>query len=103
MKESVYDTLELLLKSNKQLFVVTNKPLLPTRTILDKFGMNCFRDINTPDSHADMTMSKAEMISFLLDRWGIEKICPDGGLYGGGRPRGMGKWHLSGCDAERLR
>lgn len=49
------------------LYVVTNKPLIPTRRILEHLAWNLFTDVVTPDSGPDASVkrSKAESIAAL--------------------------------------
>ena len=55
------------------LFLVTNKPIFPTKMILKKFSLNCFTDIITPDSISGKTINKDEMIQCLIKKWALEK------------------------------
>lgn len=51
------------------LYIVTNKPLIPTRNILEHVGLlPVFREIVTRDSRTPFFGSKAEMLGYLLER-----------------------------------
>jgi phosphoglycolate phosphatase len=59
-----------------QLFVVTNKPQTATCRILNRLGIaGFFQEILSRDSRSPSFVSKAEMLSFLLDRFALEGAC----------------------------
>lgn len=61
-------------KSGKNLFIVTNKPLKATKLIISKLKIdNFFLDIISPDSEYGKRLSKAEMTSFLISKWSLER------------------------------
>ena len=74
-----YDGIPDLLLSLKNqgfnLYVVTNKPIKPTRKILDHLGWDMFARVVTPDSGPDPSVkrSKAESIAALLSEYGLER------------------------------
>lgn len=72
----VYDGMEEMLSRLREqgigLRVVTNKPIRPTRKILEFLGWTLFQSVETPDSGATTRKrSKAESISALLDSAGL--------------------------------
>jgi phosphoglycolate phosphatase len=73
LKEGVEHALLTLRNRNKRIFLVTNKPSIPTRAILRNFGMDFFCDVVTPDSGEDAALTKSEMIRLLMDRWHIRE------------------------------
>jgi len=66
---AVSDTLGLLRESGCQLFIVTNKPLLPTSNIVAHLGWHClFVEVVTRDTRTPAYTTKAEMVSSVLSR-----------------------------------
>jgi phosphoglycolate phosphatase len=55
------------------IFIATNKPRLPTLKILNRlFGTHTiFKDILTADSVANRKLTKTEMLSIIISRWGL--------------------------------
>jgi phosphoglycolate phosphatase len=67
--ESVDATLKTLQATGKQLFIVTNKPKIPTGNILATLGLNMlFTESLTRDSRTPHFASKAEMVNDILSR-----------------------------------
>lgn len=67
--DGVFPVLQELREAGAQLFVVTNKPRIPTAKILSHFGMtDLFQEILTRDSRTPGYSGKAEMLSTLLLR-----------------------------------
>lgn len=56
-----------------RLFLVTNKPIYPTRKILRKLSVNHFADIVTPDIVRAKNMNKREMVAYLMKKWKLGK------------------------------
>lgn len=57
-----------------EMFVATNKPMKPTLRIMAKLKMTAwFKDVVTPDILAGGKMSKSEMLSFLINKWRLNK------------------------------
>jgi len=70
----VMSLLKKLNKSRKNLFIVTNKPIKSSRAIISKLKIDeYFLDIISPDSENNMQLSKAKMISFLINKWALDK------------------------------
>lgn len=68
--EGVHDLLKSLKDNKRELFLITNKPSLPTKKILDTLKLNYFRDIVTYDlTGAD----KGMMIRALIEKWNLER------------------------------
>jgi phosphoglycolate phosphatase len=66
------DTIKLLrnlTKKNKQIFLVTNKRLVPTLRIIRLFKINYFTDIITSDILGEKKLNKVEMIQMITDKW----------------------------------
>jgi phosphoglycolate phosphatase len=62
-------TLRRLSSSGLQLFLVTNKPLIPTLKILRHFGLSdLFTEVLTPNSREPRYSSKSEMLADLIRR-----------------------------------
>ena len=67
MYEGCEDVLNSLINKNIKLFIVTNKPIHPTRKILSIFEIDwLFIDIATPDFISERKMNKSEMIEYLI-------------------------------------
>lgn len=74
----VSETLRRLLMEGMQLFIVTNKPSLATRNLLNHFGLAAlFREIASPDSRSPSYPSKSEMLIDLITRYrvDVERAC----------------------------
>jgi phosphoglycolate phosphatase len=70
---SVIDTLGVLHRHGLRLFIVTNKPLLPTSAILEHLGLsNLFVEVLTRDSRSPRYSSKTEMLGDLLSRQSLQ-------------------------------
>jgi phosphoglycolate phosphatase len=66
---AVADTLRALHRRNVRLFIVTNKPLVPTSNILNHLGLkDLFVEALTRDSRSPHYVSKADMLSDLIGR-----------------------------------
>jgi phosphoglycolate phosphatase len=66
---AVGDTLRVLHRRDLHLFIVTNKPLVPTSNILAYLGFNdLFVEVLTRDSRSPHYASKADMLADLLSR-----------------------------------
>jgi phosphoglycolate phosphatase len=66
---AVADTLDTLCRHGLRLFIVTNKPLVPTSNILAQLGLNAiFLETLTRDSRVPHFSSKTEMLADLLSR-----------------------------------
>ncbi len=68
-KKKALETLHFFKALNKKLFIVTNKPITPTKIILKNLNIAFFCDIITPDIQAGFTFSKSEMVFFLKQKW----------------------------------
>jgi phosphoglycolate phosphatase len=67
--DGVVSALEELRDGGARIFLITNKPRIPTVGILERFGMtNLFEEIVTRDSRTPVYTGKAEMLSELLMR-----------------------------------
>lgn len=62
-----YQGVDILLKKLREwripLFIVTNKPRFATQRIIEKMGWNFFVDVLTPDFQADISHSKATLLT----------------------------------------
>jgi phosphoglycolate phosphatase len=67
------ETLFIIKNRGAKLFLVTNKPIKPTLSILNKFGLNIFVEVACPDCIPGKRMSKSEMIGHVLNTWGLVK------------------------------
>ncbi|MCL5612363.1 MAG: HAD hydrolase-like protein [Chloroflexi bacterium] len=65
-------TIEELLKRGDKLYILTNKPKLPTSQILKYLGLSdYFRDVISPDSDQPKFRNKAAMLIYLLNKHAI--------------------------------
>jgi phosphoglycolate phosphatase len=71
--DGVRELLINLLDAGVRLFLVTNKPRVPTGKILKILDMNFFRDVVTPDVQTGHAYDKTEMVYFLIRKWGLLK------------------------------
>lgn len=76
-KTRLYEGVHKLIQNLKHLeikiFITTNKPLFVTRKILKNLMIDAFDDVVTLDVVAGKKMDKTEMVSHLINKWGIEK------------------------------
>jgi phosphoglycolate phosphatase len=71
----VRETLHALHRAGKNLFVVTNKPRIPTQNILDHAGLRpLFHDTITRDSRTPHFDTKADMIAALVERHRLDPV-----------------------------
>lgn len=68
----VIEYLQQLKKQNKKLFVATNKPYVPTLKLLERYFETKFDDIITPDKFMGKNMNKAEMLGYLIEKYGLK-------------------------------
>jgi phosphoglycolate phosphatase len=74
-----YDKVNQLLENIRhkgiEIFIATNKPRLPTLKILDRLFVShtIFKDILTVDSVANRKLSKTDMLSIIISRWGLNQ------------------------------
>lgn len=71
--EGVHDLILKLNYDGIKLFIVTNKPLVPTSKILKKISKEYFSDVITPDCIPGANMDKTQMISHLIKKWNLNK------------------------------
>jgi phosphoglycolate phosphatase len=71
--EGAYELIQNLREHGVKLFVVTNKRSFAARRILTKLGVDVFDDVVTPDTIAGKRMDKEDMISYLIEKHGLEK------------------------------
>ena len=70
--EGVDSTLELLQQLQVKQWIVTNKPILPTRKIINHLNLSrFFRDVFSPDCYTPHFPSKADMVVALIDQYGL--------------------------------
>jgi phosphoglycolate phosphatase len=70
--DGVIQTLTELKSHGIRLFIVTNKPVLPTRHILEQFSLkDFFAEVLSRDSRSPAFKSKAEMLATLIERYQI--------------------------------
>jgi phosphoglycolate phosphatase len=60
------------IKGNK-LFLVTNKPFIPTKKLLSILDLCYFDDVITPDFPKSHFRNKEEMLGYLGNKWRLEK------------------------------
>lgn len=65
--EGVRKLLNVLQDEGCRIFLVTNKPMLPTRKIIKKLKIDLFDKVVTSDILPKKKLSKSEMIEFLVD------------------------------------
>jgi phosphoglycolate phosphatase len=93
---TVADTLRVLHRHDLRLFVVTNKPLIPTTNILAHLGLDdLFVEALTRDSRSPHYASKADMLSDLLGR---HRLQPDTTLMVGDTHEDQEAAHANGLD-----
>ena len=80
LKNGVSNVLSKLSSMGIDLYVATNKPIVPTIKILNKYGLDIFVDVVTPDSTATNNLDKSGMLAHLRRTWAID---PDGCLMVG--------------------
>ncbi len=69
----VEETLEKLVARRISLYIVTNKPDLPTNRILNHLNLRqYFLDVICPDSHQRIFDHKADIINYLIDKYCIQ-------------------------------
>lgn len=71
--DGVYKLIRDLKHLNIKIFIATNKPFFVTRKILKNLNIDDFDDIVSLDIVTGKKMDKTEMISYLINKWGIEK------------------------------
>ena len=69
----VFETLKYFQANGKRLFVVTNKPVKPTKMIIREFFPNLFEDVVSPDIKNGKRMTKNEMLNFIFKKWNLTK------------------------------
>jgi phosphoglycolate phosphatase len=70
--DGVRSTLDVLQSRGSRLFIVTNKPALPTSRMLDKLQLkNYFTGVVSPDSRSPSLPNKTEAVLYLIDRFKI--------------------------------
>lgn len=73
LHEGALETLNKLRMAGFRLFLVTNKPQLPTRQILNMFGLtDLFTDTVCRDTKAPPFQSKAEMLQYVISAYGLD-------------------------------
>lgn len=71
--DGVADSLSLLRSHGLRLFIVTNKPRIPTNLVLDQFGLRSFfHETLTRDGRSPAFTSKAEMLATLIEQHQLE-------------------------------
>ena len=81
---SVPEILAHLIQVGVRLFVVTNKPAVPTHNILEALRLlGYFTETVSPDSHAPSFASKSQATRYLMDRY---QLRPDATLLVGDTP-----------------
>lgn len=73
MYEGAYQWLLSLKSSGKKLFLATYKPTIPTRRLMKKLNLDMFEDIYTIDKYEGRVCSKCEMISEIVQKYGLKK------------------------------
>ncbi len=64
------DLLMELKDAGRGLFIMTNKPAMPTKKIIELLEMNYFRDVISSDASGK---DKKTMLNNLINKWGLEK------------------------------
>jgi phosphoglycolate phosphatase len=70
-QEGASDLLSFLRAQNKKLFIVTNKPRIPTEIIIKNLKIDYVHDIITPDIRPGCSLSKPKMISYVKNKWNL--------------------------------
>ena len=71
--DGVAETLQALHIAGASMFIVTNKPRIPTEKILTQLDLiHLFREVSTRDSRTPAYDSKTEMLSDLLQRYSLD-------------------------------
>ena len=74
LHENAASTLRDLQRAGMRLFVVTNKPALPTAQILAALGLNdVFEDVVCPDSREPVFESKHQMLESLIEMYNFAR------------------------------
>lgn len=72
LRGGISGLLEDLKAASHSLFIVTNKPKRATRRILEAQGLDCFREVVTPDFFPGRRVPKEDMIAYLVDHDGLD-------------------------------
>ncbi len=72
--EGVLETLHALQRAATPMYIVTNKPRIPTEKILEHLGLTAiFKEIVTRDSRTPGYASKSEMLASLIERRSLDR------------------------------
>lgn len=71
--DGILEFLHLLLNKNRNLFIVTNKPMVPTQRMLAILKMDFFNAVVTPDSISGKDLTKSQMLRDLISKNNINK------------------------------
>ncbi|MBU1545130.1 MAG: HAD family hydrolase [Proteobacteria bacterium] len=71
--EGVCELIHDLKQHNIKIFITTNKPFFATKKILKNLMIDDFDDVVSLDVVTGEKMNKTEMVSYLINKWGIEK------------------------------
>ena len=70
----VEDYLKSLKTKNKRIFVATNKPIFPTKKLLEMLKDIQFDDIMTPDKFEGKSLNKIQMVNYLIERYDLNPL-----------------------------
>jgi len=73
LNDGVYELVQNLKNLNIKIFIATNKPIFVTKKILKSLKIDDFDDVVTLDAVAGKKMDKTEMISYIINKWNLEK------------------------------
>lgn len=70
--DGVLDFIVNLKSKNCQVFLATNKPIVPTKKIIEKFSLSFFSEVSTPDFLENKVLSKTQMIDYIISKYNLE-------------------------------
>lgn len=71
--DGILDFLYVLKKRNKNLFIATNKPAIPTIRLVKSFNLDFFVDVYTIDKFENKQINKEMMIKDIIDKHALDK------------------------------
>lgn len=70
--DGIYDLLLSLKEEGKELFIATNKPIVSTLKLVEKFKLDMFKEIYAFDMEKDKIISKSKMVSDIILKNGLD-------------------------------
>lgn len=71
--DGITDILTFLKRKNISIFIATNKPKYLTEKIIEKLDINLFESVCTIDHIPGSFLTKKEMVSLLINKYGLKK------------------------------